>query len=403
MRILHTSDWHLGKYLEGESRLLEQEKFLEDLILLSDNEDIQLIIIAGDIFDTSNPPARAERLFFKSLKSLSKDGKRIVLVIGGNHDSPERLVSSKPLATEQGIILLGKPSDSAEVGRVGEHRIVDSGEGFLEISISGENAVIVTLPYPSEQRLGEILGRGGDESELRVSYSKRVGEIFCENAKRYRKDTVNLATSHLFVLGGEITDSERPIQIGGGLTVESSNLPCEAQYVALGHLHRAQRVGGCKNSYYSGSPLQYSKSEANHRKYVYLVDVVAGEEAKVEKRELEIYKPIEVWKCSSLERATAKCIENKDRDVWVYLEIKTDRVITNSEIKNLKDIKRDILTITPIIDECEGEELEEDFTDKNIVELFKEFYISDKGVEATEEILSVFSEIISESGEEDEA
>lgn len=403
MRILHTSDWHLGKYLEGASRLDEQEKFLEDLIQLSDKKDIQLIIVAGDIYDTINPPARAEKLFFKSLKALSKDGERIIVVIGGNHDSPERLVSSKPIATEQGIILLGKPKDQAEVGVVGKHQIVDSGEGFLEISIAGENAVIVTLPYPSEQRLGEVLGRGGDEGELRASYSNRVGELFCENAKKYRDDTINLATSHLFVLGGEITDSERPIQIGGGLTVESAHLPKKAQYVALGHLHRAQRVGGRENAYYSGSPIQYSKSEANHRKYVYVVDVKAGEEAEVVKSELEIYKPIEVWKCRGIEEATAKCIENQDREVWVYLEIETDRVITNSEIKIIKDIKSDILTINPIIDDRECEELEEDFSDKNIIDLFKDFYISENGVEATEELLGVFSEIISESGEQDEA
>ena len=403
MKILHTSDWHLGKYLEGESRLDEQEKFLEDLIELSDKEDIQLIIIAGDIYDTSNPPARAEKLFFRSLKALSKDGQRVILVIGGNHDSPDRLVSSKPLATEQGIILLGKPSDQAEVGSVGNHEIVDAGEGFLELSIDGERVVILTLPYPSEQRLGEVFGRGGDEGEMRVSYSKRVGEILCENAKKYRDDTINLATSHLFVLGGEITDSERPIQIGGGLTVESAHLPEVAQYVALGHLHRAQNVGGRKNAYYSGSPIQYSKSEANHRKYVYVVDVEAGKDADVEKRELMIYKPIEVWKCSGVEDAIVKCRENQLRDVWVYLEIETDRVITNSEIKTLKDIKSDILSITPLIDDRESEELEQDFTDKNIIDLFKEFYISENGVEATQELLGIFSEIISESGEDDEA
>ena len=176
MKILHTSDWHLGKYLEGESRLDEQEEFLKDLITLSKEEDTQLIIIAGDIFDTSNPPARAEKLFFKSLKALSRDGRCVILIIGGNHDSAERIVTSTPLATEQGIILLGKPTDTVEVGRVGIHEIVDSGEGFLELSIDGENAVILTLPYPSEQRLGEILNRGGDEEERREMNTRTDGD-----------------------------------------------------------------------------------------------------------------------------------------------------------------------------------------------------------------------------------
>ena len=312
-------------------------------------------------------------------------------------------MSSKPLATEQGIILLGKPKDKVTIGNVGNHKIVDSGEGFLELSMNGENAVIITLPYPSEQRLEEVFSRGSDEEEIRQSYSKRVGRIFNDHSEKYREDTINLATSHLFVLGGQATDSERPIQIGGGLTVESFHLPKYAQYVALGHLHRAQRVGNTDNSYYSGSPIQYSKSEANHRKYVYIVDVKSGEDAEIEKVELDIHKPIEIWKCDGVEAAIEKCIENSQRKVWVYLEIMTQRVITNSELKTIKDTKSDILTITPIIEDLECENDEEDFREKNIVELFKEFYISEHNVEATDELLDIFQEIISESGEENEA
>ncbi len=404
MRILHTSDWHLGKYLEGQSRLDEQEKFMADIIDMVEEENIDLIIIAGDIYDTSNPPAKAEKLFYESVKTLSNSGERIVLIIGGNHDSPERLGSSKPLATEQGIILLGKPKDTLEIGKLGNHQIIASGEGYLELLIKDEKAVIITLPYPSEQRLEEVFSRGGDEEEIRLNYSEKVGEIFRERSKKYREDTINLATSHLFVLGGQSTDSERPIQIGGGLTVDSFHLPKEAQYIALGHLHRAQRVGNTENAYYSGSPLQYSKSEANHRKFVYIVDVEAGEPADIEKVEMKIHKPIEIWKCNGVDEAIEKCIQNKDREVWVYLEIVTDRVITNSEIKSIKDIKSDILTITPIVEDRESEaEIEEDFSEKGIVELFEEFYISENDLEATDELLDVFQEIISESGEEDEA
>ena len=142
MKILHTSDWHLGKYLEGQSRLEEQEKFIGDFIEIVEENDIDLIIIAGDIYDTSNPPAKAEKLFYESVKTLSNEGERIVLIIAGNHDNPERLGSSKPLATEQGIILLGKPKDTIEVGKIGQHEIVDSGEGFLELKIRDENAVV---------------------------------------------------------------------------------------------------------------------------------------------------------------------------------------------------------------------------------------------------------------------
>ncbi|MCT4621221.1 MAG: exonuclease subunit SbcD, partial [Marinisporobacter sp.] len=98
MRILHTSDWHLGKNLENSSRIEEQEKFIDDFVDLVEENNIDLVIIAGDIYDHSNPPAKAEKLFYKALKKISKDGERIILIIAGNHDSPERLVAASPLA-----------------------------------------------------------------------------------------------------------------------------------------------------------------------------------------------------------------------------------------------------------------------------------------------------------------
>ncbi|KNF09408.1 exonuclease SbcCD, subunit D [Gottschalkia purinilytica] len=399
MRILHTSDWHLGKYLEDYSRLEEQEKFIDDLVNIVEEKDIDLIIIAGDIYDNSNPPAKAEKLFYRGIKRLSNNGERIVLVIGGNHDNPDRLISSKPLATEQGIILLGTPKNTVEVGSVGNYEILDSGEGYVEIKIKDENIVILTLPYPSEQRLNEIFHKGKDEEEIQKEYSEKVGEILSELSKKFREDTINICTSHIFVLGGESTDSERPIQIGGGLTVNGEKLPLNAQYIALGHLHKSQKVKGNNNAYYSGSPIQYSKSECNHKKYVYVVDIKPKEEPNIELVELNIYKPIEVWKCNGVEEAIIKCEENKDRELWVYLEIKTDKIITQSELKEIKSIKPDILTITPIIKATEIEEELESLEEKSIAELFKNFYLEKRSVEPSEEFMTVFSEIVLEEGE----
>src|SRR3712207_2374218 len=118
MKILHTSDWHLGKYLENASRLEEQEKFLEDFKIVLDEENIDLVIIAGDIYDNINPPAKAERLFYKTLKDITKNGQRMVLIISGNHDNPERLVAANPLAYEEGVIMLATPKSIAEIGNV---------------------------------------------------------------------------------------------------------------------------------------------------------------------------------------------------------------------------------------------------------------------------------------------
>lgn len=404
MRILHTGDWHLGKNLEGASRIEEQKKFIEDFIHIVDENHIDMVIISGDIYDNSNPPAVAERLFYRALKEICNNGERLVLIISGNHDNPDRLSAASPLAYEQGVILLGKPKSCAEIGECGHHKILDSGEGYVEVEIKGEKAVIITLPYPSEKRLNEVLSEGIEEEERQRSYSDRIGELFNKLSEKYREDTINLVASHLFVLGGEESDSERQIQLGGSLAVSASVFPEEAQYIALGHLHRPQEIKAKATCVYAGSPLQYSKSEIGYTKCCYIVDVKAGEEAKISKVSFKNYKPIEIWKCDSIEDAMEKCEENKDREVWVYLEIKTDKYITPEDIKAMKEIKKDILEIRPIIvGEDEEEESFLSVREKSMGELFKEFYLKQRMVEPSEEIMDLFLNIVEKEEEEDEA
>ncbi len=167
MRILHTSDWHLGKNLEGFSRMDEQERFIEDFINIVDNNNIDMVIIAGDIYDNGNPPARAEKMFYDCIKRVSNKGERLVLIIAGNHDNPERLVAASPLAYDEGIILMGTPKTIVPKGKYGDFNVINSDLGCLEVEIKGENAVIISLPYPSEKRLNEILLKEMDNDEER--------------------------------------------------------------------------------------------------------------------------------------------------------------------------------------------------------------------------------------------
>lgn len=405
MRTLHTGDWHLGKTLEGASRIEEQKRFIDDFIHIVDENNIDVVIISGDIYDNSNPPAMAEKLFYKALKQICNNGERLVLIIAGNHDNPDRLSAASPLAYEQGVIILGKPKSCTQIGNCGQHKIVDAGEGYVEIEVKGEKSVIITLPYPSEKRLNEVLSEGIEEEERQKSYSERVGELLNKLSKMYRDDTINLVVSHLFVLGGEESDSERQIQLGGSLAVSASIFPEKAQYIALGHLHRPQEINAKTKCIYAGSPLQYSKSEIGYTKYCYIVDVKAREEAKIERIPFKNYKPIEVWTCDSIEEAIGKCEENKDREVWVYLEIKTDKYITQEHIKEMKELKKDILEIRPIIiGQDDEEEGFFDVKEKSMKELFKDFYMRQRMVEPSEEIMDLFLNIVeAEEGEEDEA
>ncbi|MBU3142632.1 exonuclease SbcCD subunit D [Clostridium sp. CF012] len=413
MRILHTSDWHLGKTLEQYSRLEEQEEFLEEFIEIVEKNNIDLVLIAGDIYDNGNPPAKAETMFYSTLKRITSSGKTAVLVVAGNHDNPERLVAASPLAYKHGTILLGEPKSAARKGGFGEYNaenkcdfeIIESGECYLELSIRGEKAVIITLPYPSEKRLNEVLSMGLTDEDRQKSYSDRIGQLFEVLSTKYRDDTINLAVSHLYVMGGEESGSERSIQLGGSLSVSPLKFPENAQYSALGHLHRPQKVPGTKGKIrYSGSPIQYSKSEINYSKGAYLVEVKAGGEAEISQIMFRNYKPIEVWKCNSVEEALEKCIAESERNIWVYLEIKTKEIISTEHIKEMKRNRRDIVSIQPIL---EGEQREEDLAEslreKSMEELFKEYFIKEKaGLEPSKELMELFLSIAIEGEAENE-
>ncbi|QJA07878.1 exonuclease subunit SbcD [Romboutsia sp. CE17] len=398
MKFIHTSDWHLGKSLEGHSRLEEQEKFCDDFVKLVDDNDIDMVIIAGDVYDTSNPPAKAEKLFYKTVSRLANNGERCVLVISGNHDNPERLAAITPLTHEQGIIILGYPLSFTEKAKYKGFEIIEAKEGCLKIDIDGERATIITLPYPSEKRLNEAIGNPSNDEEAQQTYSQRVGEIFRELESNFEDDTINIAVSHIFVVGGEETDSERPIQLGGSLLVEKKDLPTKAQYIALGHLHKPQKASHRLNAYYSGSPLQYSKDERSYAKGANIVDIKAGETPIIQSIYFKNYKPIEVFKCNGVEEAIKICEDNKDRDIWSYFEIKTEHVINQSEIKQMKDLLDDIIEIRPIIT-SEYEEEEIDVKEKSMGELFKEFYQFSTGLEPRGELMDLFLDIISEEGD----
>lgn len=404
MRILHTGDWHLGKNLEGQSRMDEQELFLNDFIGIVEEQKIDLVIIAGDVYDSSNPPARAEKMFYDTLKKISSQGERLTVVISGNHDNPERLVAAGPLAMEHGIIMVGTPKTVVQTGDYGKHKVLNSGEGFIEIEINGEKSVILTVPYPSEKRLNEVLYGDMDSDEERLkSYSDRIHDLFDNLKSNYREDTINLVVSHLFAMGSEESGSERSIQLGGSYIVDGGCFPDEAQYIALGHVHKPQIVPGTnKRARYSGSPLHYNRKEIAFHKKCFVVDVKPREQCHISEVDFKVYKPIEVWKCKSIDEAIEKCEENRERDCWVYLEIASDRYIREDEIKKMKDLKKDILEIIPKITGEDDFKDEENFAEKPFEDIFKEFYKKERGAEPEEELIELLMSILLEEGDKDE-
>lgn len=401
MRILHTSDWHLGKMLEGNSRIQEQKEFCQELIEIVERENIDIVIIAGDIYDNSNPPAAAESLFYNTVNELTESKQRLVIIISGNHDNPDRLTAAMNLAYEHGIILLGTPTSVARIGDYGFYSIVRSQEAFFELSFKDEKIAVIAMPYPSEKRLNQLIGEQIDEEENQKQYSEKIGDIFRTLQDNFKDDTINLAVGHFYISGGGESSSERQIQLGGAFAVNTCDLPKNAQYIAMGHLHRPQTVPGMeKKCYYSGSILQYSKDEINYAKAVNIVEVYPSKEPNIKKVFLRNYKPIEIWNAESIEHALELCEMHKDENTWVYINIKTDRVLELHEIKQLKSTKDDIVEIIPIFPNDEKHIKDEEPSEKSIEQLFKEFFVSRKGIEPKMEVKDMFLSILNEGEEE---
>ena len=397
MKILHTSDWHLGKTIENRNRIDEQAQFIEFLSDMVKAENVDLVLIAGDIFDTYNPSAAAERLFYHALSSIGENGKRVVLVIAGNHDNPERLCAANPLANHNNIILLGYPGSTAQAGSC----VTASGPGWLELHLAscGQNAVVLTMPYPSEMRLEEVLFDEQDEKAQQKQFTQKIGAVYESLTDKFRDDTVNLAIGHYLVMGGEESDSERTISIGGALSIHPDALPNKAQYIALGHLHRPQRVKGVSVPViYCGSPLAYSFSESEHAKAVYLVTVNPGENALVSECYLTCGKPLRRWTAKNgFQEVLQWCREGRDIDAWVDLEIFTDKVLTKEELDTLRQLHSGILNIRPRFLTEKTESIEwVDRENKKIDVLFNEYYQYRTGIQASEDVMAAFVELMND-------
>lgn len=407
MRILHTSDWHLGRSLEHISRIDEQRDFIDCLVNIAKEQDVDLVLIAGDIYDTYNPSAAAEELFYEAMDRLGGKGRRAVVVIAGNHDNPERLCAASPLAYKNGIILLGYPGSNAGEYKIDTEgiKLADAGPGWLELSLPrcDHNAVILTMPYPSESRLEELLSGEADEARLQQAYSEKVGSIFTALSSNFRDDTVNLIVAHLFLMGGSTSDSERTLQVGGAMTVDSSVIPEKTHYAALGHLHRPQQIrsAGCP-VYYAGSPLAYSFSEADYSKAVFIVDAVPGEKAEVTPVYLDCGKPLKRWFADEgIGQAIKWCEDRLDPNSWIDLEILTDRVLTADEQKTIRSLHPGIINIRPRLKSDEAEVLDPVSREgRKTDELFRDYYRYRMGTEIPDELMQAFIEILNDDWED---
>lgn len=396
MKILHTADWHIGKLLEGKSRLQEQEMVLEQFVRIADETQADVVCIAGDIFDNGHPSAGAEALLYRTLKDLTAQGDRLVVMIAGNHDQPSRLEAIAPLVREHGIILYGTPQTRIASGFYGHFEITSLDACTFSFSHKGEKAVFVCVPYLSEKSLNEVLYQAGEEEEKKAQdYARKVGAFFKEKARWYQEDTINLLMSHVFTLGSIKDGSEQGMVLGNSYLLPPEVFPPAVQYAALGHIHRPQKAVGSQGRIrYSGSILPYRLQETVIAKQCCLAELHPRQPVQVREIYLDNPKPIEKWVCQSYEEALEKCRENQNRPCYVYLQIYTETYIREEQLKELKKYKDDILEVLPLFPEQQAEQNMERFAEKSFEELFLGYYLEKKGTQPEQEVLDMLRDIL---------
>lgn len=283
MRLLHTSDWHLGQTFHGYERHYEHQCFLQWLLDTLEHEQIDALLIAGDIFDNANPSAAALHQFYRFLRDAKTRLPELsIVVVAGNHDSPFRLEAPSPLLSALNVTVVGQVNRN-DANEIDQTRLV--------VPLRDQTGKIRTwclaVPFLRSSDLpgradAEAVGSATDAGPNGDAYSRGVAAVYRQalaaaEVQREAGQSI-IALGHCHLHGGEVSaDSERRIVIGGIETLPVSIFAETLAYVGLGHLHRAQIVGGNEQRRYSGSPLPLSFSEKDYRHQVVRVELRKGE------------------------------------------------------------------------------------------------------------------------------
>lgn len=289
MKILHTSDWHVGRTLRGESRLEEHTTVLAEIVQIAGDAAVDVALVTGDIFESAAPAPEMQRVAWDALLALRATGAQVV-AIGGNHDNQTAFDAWAPLMRAAGIVVLGHANRP------------DRG-GIVELTArDGTPAVFALVPFVSQRyavRTEQLLEL--DAAEAAGRYTERMRQLIAALAGSFRPDAVNVLALHGFVRGGKLGGGERDAHTIFDYAIEAAHFPSNANYVALGHLHRTQHLAAPAPTWYAGSPIQVDFGEADDRKQVLVVDAAPGVPAQVIQHELRT-----PWKLQTLRGSIAE-------------------------------------------------------------------------------------------------
>lgn len=269
MKILHTSDWHIGRSLHGRKRYQEHEAFLDWLAELLQSERVDVLLVAGDVFDSGTPSNRAQELYYRFLARAALSGCRHVVVIAGNHDSPTFLNAPRGLLQPLNIHIVAAPSASPE------HEVL-----LLKAPDNSPELVVCAVPFLRDKDVRSMeAGESAEDKERKTLAGIRQ---HYEQVFAHARDVIHntapgvpmLGMGHLFTSGAKTVEGDgvRDLYVGSLAHIGAEIFPPDLTYLALGHLHMPQSVGGSERMRYSGSPLPMGFGEAAQQKEVCLVD-----------------------------------------------------------------------------------------------------------------------------------
>jgi exonuclease SbcD len=272
MKILHTSDWHLGHRLHEQSQYEEQSQFLAWLETYIKSEEVSVLLVSGDVFDTGVPSTQSQKMYYDFLIKLANSSCKHVVITGGNHDAPGTINAPKALLSALQVQVVGKVTENIE-------------DEVFKLSVGDEQVIVAAVPYMRDQDIrravaGESFDDIGDRYKMAlVNHYTEVG-AYCESIKSENVPVIGMG--HLFAIGGSTSDSEQSIYVGSLGDIGAEDFPEVFDYMALGHLHRPQKAGGTDHIRYSGSPTILSFSEIGYDKNVILIESDGEKPLKIE-------------------------------------------------------------------------------------------------------------------------
>ena len=324
MKILHTSDWHLGRALYGRKRYEEFEAFLAWLAETIRGNEIDVLLVAGDIFDTSAPSNRAQELYYRFLRQVIASNCRHIVVIAGNHDSPSFLDAPKELLKALDVHVVGSRTESLE----DEVLVLRNSQGVPEL-------IVCAVPYLRDRdiRIAEAGETIKDKEQkmtdgIRAHYAA-VAALAEQKRAEFGGDIPIVGMGHLFTAGGQIIDGDgvRELYVGSLAHVTPETFPTGFDYLALGHLHVPQMVDGSETMRYSGSPLPIGFGEAKQQKSVCEIEF-NGRAASVRLIDVPVFQKLECVKgdWDNIERRISE-LSAADSQSWLEVVYEGEEII----------------------------------------------------------------------------